>query len=169
MLKFLLGGPLSLILGFLGTVAPALAASIGDTIIKAKQTEAARQGDEDKAGAELAGSWLASVTDANRTRAEARAREGTWGPMGIITFVIGLAFAYHVWAITLDSVPFHLVLTTRLYLVPWLEWAPHQVGSWGVAALPGKFQDVELAVLQALFYVAPPAAAAVVVAKAFRR
>ena len=169
MLKFFLGGPLSLILGFLGSVVPGLAASIGDTIIKAKQTEAARQGQQDKTGAELAGSWLHAVTEANRTRAEARAREGAWGPMGIITFVVGLAFAYHVWAITLDSVPFHLALTTKLYVIPWLEWVPHKVGSWGVAALPGKFQDVELAVLQALFYVAPPAAAAVVVAKAFRR
>jgi hypothetical protein len=166
MLKFLLGGPLSLVLGFLGSVAPGLAAAIGDTVIKAKQTEAARQGEQDKTGAELAGSWLTSVTEANRARAEARAREGSWG---LITFAVGLAFACHVWAIMLDSLPFHLTLTTKFYVVPWLQWAPHQVGSWGVAALPGKFQDVELAVLQALFYVAPPAAAAVVVAKAFRR
>jgi hypothetical protein len=79
--------------------------------------------------------------------------------MGIITFVVGMAFAYHTWFVVLDSTPWSLFGLVE----------PHAVGSWRVAALPGKFQDVELAVLQALFYVAPPAAAAVVVAKAFRR
>lgn len=162
MLKILASflGPIGpFILSLIGTVAPALAASIGETYIKAKQTQAAREGKQDEAGAGLAGSWIVGVTEANRVRADARAKEGAWGPMGIITFLIGMAFAYHVWMIVLDSTPWSLfgLLT------------PHRVGSWGVAALPGRFHDVELAVLQALFYVAPPAVAAIAVAKAFRR
>lgn len=160
---------LSIILGFLGTFAPGMATAIGDIFIKAKQTEAARQGKQDEAGTTLAGGYLQSVTEANRTRADARKNEGAWGPMGIITFVIGAAFAFHVWMIVLDSSPFHLLPTLKFYFIPWLEWRAHEVGSWKVAALPGKFQDVELAVLQALFYVAPPAVAAIAVAKAFRR
>jgi hypothetical protein len=160
---------LALILGFLGSVLPGLATSIGDTVIKAKQTQAAREGKQDESGVVVAGSWLHSVTEANRARVEARKVEGAWGPMGIITFLIGMAFVYHLWLITLDSVPFHLVVTMKFYVVPWLEWQNHKVGSWGVAAYPDKFQEVELAVLQALFYVAPPAAAAVAVAKVFRR
>lgn len=160
---------IALFLTFLGTVLPGLAASLGDTYIKAKQTQAAREGKQDTSGAAVAGDYLHSVTEANRSRAEARKNEGAWGPMGIITFLIGIAFVYHVWAITLDSVPFHLVPTMKWYVLPWLEWRPHPVGSWDIAALPGKFQDVELAVLQALFYVAPPAAAAIAVAKVFRR
>lgn len=150
---------LALLLSFLGAVLPGLAASLGDTYIKAKQTQAAREGKQDTSGAKVAGDWVHSVTEANRARAEARRNEGAWGPIGIITFLIGLAFVYHVWMVTLDSVPWSLGgLLDR-----------HVVGSWGVAALPGKFADVELAVLQALFYVAPPAAAAIAVAKVFRR
>lgn len=150
---------LALVLGFLGTLFPALATSIGDTVIRARQTEASRQGQQDKSGIELAGSWLHSVTEANRARMEARRNEGAWGPIGIITFLAGLGIVYHEWMIVLDSTPWSLFGLVE----------PHVVGSWRVAALPGEWEKVELAVLQALFYVAPPAAAAVVVAKALRR
>lgn len=150
---------LALFLGFLGTALPGLAASIGDTVIKAKQTQAAREGAQDTSGTAVAGSWLHSVTEANRTRAEARKNEGAWGPIGIITFMAGLGIVYHEWMIVLDSTPWSLFGLVE----------PHVVGSWRVAALPGEWEKVELAVLQALFYVAPPAAAAVAVAKVFRR
>lgn len=150
---------LALILGFLGTVLPGLASSIGDTVIKARQTEAARQGKEDTSGAAVAGSWLHSVTESNRIRADARKNEGAWGPIGIITFMAGLGIVYHEWMIVLDSVPWSLFGLLE----------PHVVGSWRVEKLPGEWEKVELAVLQALFYVAPPAAAAVAVAKVFRR
>ena len=151
------------------TVAPALADSFGRTYVQAKQTQAAREGKQDESGDSFGGKWLQSVNESNRVRAEVRKGEGAWGPMGIITFVIGMAFAWHVWIIVLDSSPFHIGLTAKLWIIPWLEWRVHKVGSWGVAALPGKFHDVELAVLQALFYVAPPAVAAIAVAKVFRR
>lgn len=150
---------LALLLSFLGTVLPGLASTIGDTIIKAKQTEAARQGKEDTSGAAVAGDYLHAVTEANKARVEARKSEGAWGPIGIITFMAGLGIVFHEYFIVLDS-------------TPWAMFGlidPHVVGSWKVAALPGEWEKVELAVLQALFYVAPPAAAAVAVAKVFRR
>jgi hypothetical protein len=80
-----------------------------------------------------------------------------------------MMFAYHVSMIVLDSTPWHIGLTTVWYIIPWLEWMPHKVGSWGIATLPGKFEETEHAILQALFYVGPPSAALVIAAKAFRR
>ena len=53
--------------------------------------------------------------------------------------------------------------------MPWLEWAPHQVGSWGIGKLPGKFEETEHEILRALFYVGPPSAAIALLARAFRR
>ncbi len=78
-------------------------------------------------------------------------------------------FAYHVSMIVLDSTPWHLLPILKWYFLPWLEWQPHVVGSWKVAPLPGKFEDTEHAILQALFYVGPPSAALVIASKAFRR
>ncbi len=150
---------LAVVLSFLGSFLPGIATTIGDTIIKAKQTEAARQGKEDQSGAAVAGDYLHAVTEANRARVDARKNEGAWGPIGIITFMAGLGIVYHEWMIVLDSTPWSLLGVLD----------PHIVGSWGVSKLPGDWEKVELAVLQALFYVAPPAAAAVAVAKVFRR
>src|SRR5262249_9580868 len=146
---------LAIILGFLGTVLPGLASTIGGTIIQSRQTEAARQGKQDELGTSLAHSWLVSVTESNQARAEARKNEGAWGPLGIITFLAGIGIVFHEWYIVLDSTPWSLFGLLD----------PHVIGSWHVAALPGRWEDVELEVLKALFYVAPPAAAAVVVAK----
>lgn len=161
-------GGLSLILSFLGPILPGLAATIGDTFIKARQTQAAREGKQDEASVSLGHSWLQSVTDANRSRAEARKNEGAWGPMGIVTFAIGMALAWHVWLVVLDSSPFFPVPKLVYGVVPWWDWHTHKVGSWGVETL-GKLHETELAILQALFYVAPPAAALTIAAKAFRR
>jgi hypothetical protein len=161
-------GGLSLILSFLGPLVPGLATIIGDTVIKARQTQAAREAKQDESAVSFAHSWLESVTEANRSRAEARKNEGAWGPMGIVTFLIGLALAYHVWLVVLDSSPFYPVLKLHYMIIPWYEWQYHKVGSWGVETL-GKLHETELAILQALFYVAPPAAAAMLLANAFRR
>jgi hypothetical protein len=68
-----------------------------------------------------------------------------------------------------DSMPWHVGLTMKFYVVPWLEWVPHQVGSWQVAALPAPFDATEHEILKALFYVGPPSAAVAIAAKAFRR
>ncbi|WP_315774846.1 MULTISPECIES: hypothetical protein [unclassified Bradyrhizobium] len=155
----MVSGILALILSFLGPLVPGLAATIGQTFIKAKETQAAREGKQDEAAVSLGHSFLQSVTSANQSRLEARKAEGAWGPLGIITMLSGLGFVFHEWFVVLDSTPWSL-----LGLLD-----PHLVGSWGVAKLPGKWEEVELEVFKALFYVAPPAAAAVVVAKAFRR
>lgn len=142
------------LLWLLGKVAPGLATIFGDVFIRAKQTQV----EQDKVGATVAQGWLHSVTEANRTRAEVQKEQGTWGPLGLITVGIGSAFVFHVWWVVLDSTP---------WSVPFLAGA-HRVGSWGVATL-GKLHDVEIEAIRALFYTAPPAAAAVVVAKAFRK
>lgn len=133
---------LAAILGLLGTILPGIAASIGEIFTKPVE-----------AGAQVADSYLHAVTEANRARVDARRAEGTWGPLGLITFGIGGAFVLHSWAIVVDSVPL----------------LGHVVGSWRVAALPGAWAQVEIEAISALFFTAPPAAAAIAVAKVFRR
>lgn len=140
------------VLHLLGTVAPGLATTIGDIWIKSRQTQV----QSDANGVSLSHSYLESVTEANRSRVEARKNEGPWGPLGLITIGIGSAFIFHVWGVVLDSTPLF----------------GHVVGSWGVSTLgrAGTGLDaVEMEAIRALFYTAPPAAAAVAVARVFRR
>lgn len=139
---------LALLLGFFGKLVPGLATTIGDYLIKSKQTQAS----EDAQAATLASSYLHTVTETNRARMEARKNEGTWGPLGLVTAGIGGAFVFHVWAVVFDSVPLF----------------GHVVGSWHVATL-GAFNGAEIEAIRALFYTAPPAAAAIAIAKVFRR
>jgi hypothetical protein len=80
-----------------------------------------------------------------------------------------MAFAFHVVMIVMDSTSWHLVPILKWYVLPWLEWQQHVVGSWKVAALPGKFEDTEHEILKALFYVGPPSAALVIASRALRR
>jgi len=120
-----------------------------------------------------AGNQLAStIADASVKNAQIRAdvqKSGSWGPFGLAAFIIAMAFAFHVVMIVMDSTSWHLIPTLKWYVIPWLEWQPHVVGSWRVASLPGKFEETEHAILQALFYVGPPSAALVIASKAFRR
>lgn len=159
----------NLLTGGLGTIVEKLAGIFGKTMVDLKNTEANRQANENNSGAAVAQTWVNSQTAAGNTRADVQKAQGTWGPFGIAGFIIAMAFACHVAAIVGDSMPFHLALTTKFYVVPWLQWVDHAVGSWKVAPLPGLFEQTEHAILQALFYVGPPSAAAVIVAKAFRR
>lgn len=160
----ILSGGGGFILSLLGTVAPTLATALGDVFIKAKQTQV----ESDKVGATVATGWLASVNEANRARAEARKNEGAWGPLGIATFIIMGAFAVHLAAVVADSLPLLPRFTWGWGFVPWIDLGPHSP-CLCVVALPDKIQDVELEVARGLAYVSPPAAAAVVVAKAFRK
>ena len=128
-----------------------------------------RQKNENESGVSIANTTAQSHSDAAKTRADVQKSQGSWGPFGLAGFIIAMAFAYHVVMIVLDSTSWHLLLTTRWYVLPWMEWSPHVVGSWHIAALPGKFEETEHAILQALFYVGPPSAALVIAAKAFRR
>lgn len=165
----LFSGGGTLLLSILGTVFPTIARTIGDTWLRAREARAGQERDQDQAGKELANSWLASVTEANRARAEVRVSEGKWGPMSILMFAVGSAFAVHTIAVVLDSFSYLPSIGLRWYIVPWLEWAYHRPGSWDVKALPDDFRQVELEVLRALFYVGPPSTALMVAARIFRR
>jgi hypothetical protein len=147
----------------------ALFGVFGKTITDIHTDNTTRFKNENEAGGRLADTTATSHRDAANTRADVQKSQGTWGPFGLAGFIIAMMFAYHVSMIVLDSTPWHIGLTTVWFVIPWLQWVPHVVGSWGIATLPGKFEETEHAILQALFYVGPPSAALVIAAKAFRR
>lgn len=156
-ISFISGG-LNLILG-----------TIGKTVTDLHADNTTRFKNENDSGNQLAATTANSSTQAAAIRADVQKSQGTWGPFGLAGFIIAMMFAYHTSMIVLDSTPWHVGLTTAWYVIPWLQWVPHQVGSWGISVLPGKFEETEHAILQALFYVGPPSAALVIAAKAFRR
>lgn len=143
--------------------------TVGKTVTDIHADNTTRYKNENDSGNQLASTTAQSQTEAGRTRADVQKSQGSWGPFGLAGFVIAMAFAFHVVMIVMDSTSWHLVVVAKFYVLPWLEWQPHVVGSWRVAVLPGKFEDTEHAILQALFYVGPPSAALVIAAKAFRR
>lgn len=141
----------------------------GKTIVDVHTSNTARYKNEGDAGNQLAGTIVRGSTDAGAQRADVQKSQGSWGPFGIAGFIIAMVFAYYTAMIVLDSTPWHIGLTTKLWIIPWLEWREHVVGSWRVVVLPGKLEETYHAILQALFYVGPPSAALVIAAKAFRR
>jgi len=147
----------------------ALFGVFGKTITDIHADNTTRYKNEGDAGNRLAETTATAHRDAANTRADIQKSQGTWGPFGLAGFIIAMAFAFHVVMIVLDSTSWHLVPALKWYVLPWLEWQPHTVGSWRVASLPGKFEETEHAILQALFYVGPPSAALVIASKAFRR
>ena len=147
----------------------ALFGVFGKTITDIHTSNTTRYKNEGDAGNQLATTIAESSDRQAAIRADVQKSQGTWGPFGLAGFIIAMMFAYHVSMIVLDSTPWHIGLTTVWYFIPWLQWVPHQVGSWGIATLPGKFEETEYAILQALFYVGPPSAALVIASKAFRR
>lgn len=161
MLKLLGGIGLSAINVLFGTV--------GKTITDIHADNTTRQANQDNAGNRLADTTATAHNTAGGQRADVQKSQGAWGPFGIAGFILAMMFAFHGSMIILDSTSWHIGLTTKLWIVPWLEWRPHIVGSWRIAALPGKWEETEHAILQALFYVGPPSAALVIAAKAFRR
>lgn len=147
----------------------AILGTVGKTITDIHTSNTARQRSENESAVEVHGQYIDGQTAASRTRADVQKSQGTWGPFGLAAFAIAMIFAYYTAMIVLDSTPWHLVPTLNWYFLPWIEWQYHSVGSWGVAVLPGRLEDTYHEILKALFYVGPPSAAAVVVAKAFRR
>lgn len=158
MIASLVSGGLNAILG-----------TVGKTITDIHADNTTRYKNEGDAGNQLASTIATSSDRAAATRADVQKSQGTWGPFGLAGFIIAMMFAYHTSMIVLDSTPWHLLPTLKWYFLPWLDWTPHVVGSWGIATLPGKFEETEHAILQALFYVGPPSAALVIASKAFRR
>jgi hypothetical protein len=157
LLSFFMGG-LNLILG-----------TIGKTVTDLHADNTTRYKNENDAGNQLANTTASASVQSAQIRADVQKSQGAWGPFGLAGFLISMAFAFHVLMIVMDSTSWHLVPTLKWYVLPWLEWQAHVVGSWKVAVLPGKFEDTEHAILQALFYVGPPSAALVIASKAFRR
>jgi hypothetical protein len=147
----------------------ALFSVFGKTITDIHADNTTRYRNENDAGNQLATTTADASVKTAAIRADVQKSQGTWGPFGLAGFVISMFFAYHVAMVVLDSTSWHLIPTMKWYVLPWLEWQPHVVGSWKVATLPGKFEDTEHAILQALFYVGPPSAALVIASKAFRR
>jgi hypothetical protein len=147
----------------------AILGTIGKTVTDIHTSNTARQGSENQSGVDAHGKFIEGHSAAGAQRAEVQKSQGSWGPFGLAGFVIAMIFAYYTSMIVLDSTPWHIGLTSKFYVIPWLEWRQHIVGSWGVSVLPGKLEDTYHAILQALFYVGPPSAALVIAAKAFRR
>lgn len=147
----------------------AILGTVGKTVTDLHADNTTRYKNENDAGNSLASTTANSATAAGDQRARVQEKQGTWGPFGLAGFIIAMVLAFHVSMVVLDSTPWHLSLTTIWYVIPWLEWVQHPVGSWGVSVLPGKFEETEHEILRALFYVGPPSAALVIAAKAFRR
>lgn len=147
----------------------AILGTIGKTVTDLHADTTTRQNNEATQGNALASTIVRGSTDAGAQRADVQKSQGSWGPFGLAGFIIAMCFAYHVAMIVFDSTSWHLIPVLKWYVLPWLEWSPHVVGSWKIAPLPGKFEETEHAILQALFYVGPPSAAVVIAAKAFRR
>lgn len=147
----------------------ALFGVFGKTITDLHADNTTRFKNENDAGNQLATTTATAAVQSAQIRANVQKSQGTWGPFGLAGFIIAMMFAYHTSMIVLDSTPWHIGLTMKWYIFPWLQWLPHVVGSWGISVLPGKFEETEHAILQALFYVGPPSAALVIASKAFRR
>lgn len=128
-----------------------------------------RQSNENNNGATLAGKVIDGHTSAGNQRADVQKAQGTWGPFGIIGFVLGMIIAFYASQIVLDSTAWHPHLIAKWHVVPWIEWVYHKPGTWKVAALPDRWELAVIEIVKALFYVGPPSTAAVVVAQAFRR
>jgi len=160
---------MNFILSLLSGGLTALFSAFGKTITDIHADNTTRFRNENDAGNHLADTTANSSNQAAQIRADVQKSQGTWGPFGLAGFIIAMMFAYHTSMIVLDSTPWHIGFTMLWYVIPWLQWVPHQVGSWGISVLPGKFEETEHAILQALFYVGPPSAALVIAAKAFRR
>lgn len=154
---------------FLSAGLNAILGTVGKTITDIHADNTTRYRDEAAAGNTMASTIASSSATAGAQRADIQKSQGTWGPFGLAGFMIAMAFAYHTIMIVLDSSSWHLVPVLKFYVLPWVEWQQHVIGSWKVAVLPGRFEETEHAILQALFYVGPPSAALVIAAKAFRR
>lgn len=147
----------------------ALFGVFGKTITDLHADNTTRYKNEGDAGNQLATTTAQANVQSSSTRADVQKSQGTWGPFGLAGFVVAMAIAFHVAMIVGDSCAWLLIPTTKFYIIPWLTWQEHLVGSWRIATLPGKFEDTEHEILRALFYVGPPSAALAIAAKVFRR
>jgi hypothetical protein len=137
------------------SVLPGLATSIGNTIVKSKETEAARQGNENQNGKDITLQWLTSVNDTNRIKAENQTERQI--VFALIAFATPTAIIY--WAALIDGLPFY---------IPLFMDSAHKVGSWKVAIPPG-LEATYFKIIDSFFIAGPAVASAALLAKAFRR
>lgn len=141
---------------FLVSVIPGLASVIGNTIVKNNQTEASRQRSENTSGLSLAMGWLQSVNEVEKIKADHQTERQ------IVFALLGFALptAIHWWFVLMDSVPFY---------IPYLMTVTHKVGSWGIAAPPGRWADAYFRIIDSFFIAAPAIVGVKMLADAFRR
>jgi hypothetical protein len=134
---------------------PALATVIGNTVVKSKETEAARQGNENENGKDVTLQWLTSVNRANEIKAENQTERQVIFAMIMFALPTGLVFG----AAMVDGIPFY---------IPLLMDQAHKVGSWKIGIAP-DFKDVAIRIIDSFFISAPAVAGASILAKVFRR
>lgn len=128
---------------------PALAESVGKTLVALKETETNRQGSENKSGLDLAIEYLKQVNETNRIKAQSLTERRVLFALLMFAVPAGI----HWWAVMLDSMPLF----------------GHVVGSWGIAAPPGEWSVTYHKIIDSFFISAPAIAGASILAKAFRR
>lgn len=143
------------LLSFVLKALPGFAETVGNLLIKAKETEASRQGAEDARGADLALQYLQTIADTNKAKAESQTERQVL--FGLLAFASPAGLIW--WAACLDSIPFR---------IPFFMDAVHVVGSWRVAIPPAFVDDFHM-IIQSFFIAAPSVAAVALLAKAFRR
>ena len=130
------------------SILPGLVSAVGNTIVKSKETEAARQGNENQNGKDITLAWLTSVNEANKIKAASQTERQIIFALLMFATPTGLLY----WAALLDGLP----------------WFGHVVGSWGVAIPPGLQVTYEK-IIDSFFISAPVMGTAAILAKAFRR
>lgn len=139
-------------LGWIGAIAkfiPGMAELLGNFLIKKAETQAAREGAQDKSGSELALAYLKSVNETNAIKAQYNTEKMLIGAFILFTLPTGI----HWWAVMLDCLP----------------WFGHKVGSWKVAAPPGAWGQTYHAIIQSFYIMAPATGGLLALARAFRR
>lgn len=128
---------------------PGLATVIGNTIVAKANTQAEREKEQNGSGLSLALGWLKSVNDTNESKRKYNTERMLIAAFVLFTLPTGL----HWWAVMLDCLPLF----------------GHKVGSWKVAAPPGKWGETYHAIIQSFYIMAPATAGLYALARAFRR
>jgi len=133
-----------------------LAGIVSNTIIQHGNTQAAKEGAQDQRGADVVANYLSAANETNRIKQASRTERTVIA--AFLCFV--LPTAIHWWFVLLDSVPF---------FVPYFMDKAHKVGSWKVAAPPGKWADTYHMIIGSFFIAAPSIAGISILARMFRR
>jgi hypothetical protein len=145
----------SIAMGFIAKV-PGMVEAVGNVLIKRGETEAQKQGIENKSGNELALGYLSHIAETNKIKAQSQTERQVIAALVLFALPSGI----HWWSVNLDSIPFY---------IPWFMDQAHIVGSWKVAALPGEYGVTNQEIIRSFFITTGAVAGISVLAKAFRR